>query len=179
MCAAMFALLGNDLLVKMARLAVHNPMAYAAFHGFNAVTQTFDEVDYISYKAVTTPKYKSKKGSDPDYPTYHQAMMRPDADEWKDAMKAETQTLVDINTWDVVPRSLAVSKGKDVIKSTWAFRQKRDAAGQPTKKQGFVSEAILTKMSLSPLPLLFNGLLFEFSLFCPSCTALRPDKLIM
>ena len=53
-----------------------------------------------------------------------------------DAMDKEIKTLTEMNTWTVVPRDLAVSKGKRVIKTTWAFRQKRDPMGNPTKKKG-------------------------------------------
>ena len=136
MCASMIALLGNNLLVNMAQAAVNNPVAYVGMAGFNAVTETYDAVDYFSYRAVTAPKYKVKKGLDPDYPTYNQAMTRPDADEWKESMDAEIKILVDMGTWTIVPRSEAARLGKKVIKSTWAFRQKRDPAGNPTKKKG-------------------------------------------
>ena len=135
MCAGMIALLGNDLLVKMAKAAVNNPVAYVGMFGFNTVTETFDQVDYFSYRALTAPKPKIKKGLDPDYPTYTQAMTRPDADEWKKSMDDEVTVLVKMKTWTLVPRSEAIRLGKKVIKSTWAFRQKRDPAGNATKKK--------------------------------------------
>ena len=86
MCAAMIALIGNHHLTAMADAVKGNPVAFVAMNGFNAVTETFDEVDYFSYRAVTAPTYKSKKGFDPDFPTYTQAMTSPDSDEWKAAM---------------------------------------------------------------------------------------------
>ena len=135
MCAGMIALLGNHLLVQMANVAVNNPAAHVAMAGFNAVTETFDEVDHFSFAAVVSPKFKVKKGLDPDYPTYHQAMTRPDADEWKAAMDSEVNVLIGMNTWTLVPRTEATRLGKQVIKSTWAFRQKRDPSGAPTKKK--------------------------------------------
>ena len=135
MCAAMIALLGNDTLLTMARAAVATPAAHVAIAGFNAVTDTFDDVDFFSYQAVTTPKFKVKKGMDPDFPTYHQAMSRPDAELWQEAMNSEIETLESMKTWTVVPRSDAIAAGKKVIKSTWAFRQKRDPAGNPTKRK--------------------------------------------
>ena len=101
MCAAMIALLGNNLLVNMAQAAVNNPVAYAGMAGFNVVTETFDQVDYFSYQAVAAPKFKVKKGLDPDYPTYSQAMTCPDADEWKEAMDGEINTLNGMNTWTI------------------------------------------------------------------------------
>lgn len=135
MGAAMIALLGNHLLVQMAQTVVANPAAHVAMAGFNAVTETFDEVDFFSYRAVTSPKFKAKKGNDPDFPTYHQAMTRPDAGEWKGSMDDEIAVLIKMGTWTVVPRSEAERLGKKVIKSTWAFRQKRAPSGDATKKK--------------------------------------------
>ena len=120
----MIALIGNHNLVSMAQTVIKNPVAYAAMSGYNAVTDTFDEVDYFSYKAVTSPALKSKKGSDPDFPTYGQAMAGPDADDWLDAMRSEVDTLTKLKAWTIVPREMAEQMGKKVIKSTWAFRQK-------------------------------------------------------
>jgi hypothetical protein len=131
----MIARIGNDLLVKLAQATIHNPIAQAGLAGFDVVTETFDTVDYFSFKAVTAPTYKSKKGLDPDYPTYQQAMSSCDSDEWKKAMDIEIETLTEMRTWTIVPRSEADRLGKKVIKSTWAFRQKRDPAGEPIKKK--------------------------------------------
>ena len=117
------------------QVSIANPAAQAAMAGFNAITDTFDEVDYFSYNAVTSPRFKVKKANDPDYPTYHQAMTRPDAHEWQAAMDDEIKVLVGMNTWTIVPRSEATRLGKQVIKSTWAFRQKRDPQNNPTKKK--------------------------------------------
>ena len=89
----------NDTVLQMAEAAVGSPAAQARMAGFDAVTETFDCVDYHSFKAMTTPvRTKSKKGTDPDYPTYEQVMMSPDCDEWKESMDKEIQTLVDMNT---------------------------------------------------------------------------------
>jgi hypothetical protein len=41
---------------------------------FDALTETVDCVDYLSYKALAKTTAKSKKGSGPDYPTFPQAM---------------------------------------------------------------------------------------------------------
>ena len=62
-------------------------------------------------------------------------MTRPDAHEWQAAMDDEIKVLVGMNTWSIVPRSEATRLGKQVIKSTWAFRQKRDPQNNPTKKK--------------------------------------------
>ena len=104
--------------------------------GYDAVTDTFDCVDWFSYRAMTTPvKSKTKKGDDPLFPTYQQAMSRPDADEWKEAMRKELDTLTQMGAWTIVPRAEVLGKGKRIIKMTWAFRQKVDPMGNPTKKK--------------------------------------------
>ena len=66
---------------------------------FDAVTETFDQVDWFSYRAATMPvKTKAKKGLDPDYPTYQQAMSGPDATEWLASMRKELDTLIKMGT---------------------------------------------------------------------------------
>jgi len=126
----------NETVLRMAQSTIGSPVAYAAMNGFDAVTETFDCVDYHSFRAMTTPvRSKPKKGQDPDYPTYEQVLRSPDVEEWQAAMDKEIATLIDMNTWTVVPRSEATKKGMKVIKVTWAFRQKRDPLGQPTKKK--------------------------------------------
>ena len=50
-------------------------------------------------------------------------------------MKEEILVLMKLKTWTIVPRAEALKKGKKVIKSTWAFRQKRAPDGSPTKKK--------------------------------------------
>ena len=60
-------------------------------NSYNAVTDTLDEVDYFSYRAITAPKTKEKKGFDPDLPTYAQAMSSPEAHEWQAAMDEEVK----------------------------------------------------------------------------------------
>ncbi len=63
----------------------------------------------------------SRRGLDPDNPTFQQAMHGPDASEYIAAMKLEIHTLVQQRTWVSVPRP----KHKNVLKGTWAFKLKR------------------------------------------------------
>ena len=135
MCAAMIALIGNHNLTLMADTVRGSPAGFLAMNSYNAVTDTLDEVDYFSYRAITAPKTKGKKGFDPDFPTYAQAMSSPEAHEWQAAMDEEVKVLIGMNTWTLVPRSEATRLGKKVIKSTWAFRQKRSPSGEATKKK--------------------------------------------
>ena len=126
----------NQPILAMAKASIGSPAAHVAMAGYDAVTETFDCVDWFTYKAMTTPvKGKRKKGVDPLFPTYQQAMSGPDADEWKASMRKELDTLKEMNTWTIVPHAEALAKGKRVIKTTWAFRQKVDPMGNHTKKK--------------------------------------------
>ena len=103
----------NSSILAMAQSSIGSPAAHVAMAGFDAVIETFDCVDWSSYRAMTTPvKTRAKKGNDPLFPTHQQAISQPDADEWKDAMKAELEALIKMKTWTVVPRSEAMKKGK-------------------------------------------------------------------
>jgi hypothetical protein len=136
MVAGLFAVLSSQTAMAAAVQAVGNPIAHAALKGFDAVTQTFDHVEPHTFMSLAAKKPTAKKGQDPDFPTYSQAMSGPDADEWWEAMKLELATLMKLNTWTVVPRSEAEQAGQKVVPLTWALRQKRDPAGLPTKKKG-------------------------------------------
>ena len=60
--------------------------------------------------------------SDPDNPTWSQAMNSADADRWWDAMSVEMETLeVDLKAWKLVKREPWMK----VLPCTWAFRIKR------------------------------------------------------
>ena len=80
----------NQPIVAMAKASIGSPAAQVAMAGFDAVTETFDCVDFHSFRAMTTPvRPKAKKGQDPDYPTFEQVMRGPDSDEWKESMDKE------------------------------------------------------------------------------------------
>jgi hypothetical protein len=61
--------------------------------------------------------------TDPEPRTRAEAMRSPEATEWDSAMKEEHKSLVDNDTWDVVPRP----RNRKVLKSRWVFKRKRDA----------------------------------------------------
>lgn len=108
-----------------------NPLVHKAFLAFDTTTGTFDDVDHCSFVAAT--KYKGKKGNDPDYPTYHQAMLSPYSDQWQESMVKEINTLKKMDTWTVVTRKSVKDKGRKVLPTTWAFRVKRKPDGTPIK----------------------------------------------
>ena len=72
-----------------------------------------DVVDHRVYASKTSK-------NDPDIPTFQQAMNGPEATEYLTAMKLEIQALKSQNIWVTVD----CSKGKSVLKGTWAFKLK-------------------------------------------------------
>jgi transposase InsO family protein len=71
--------------------------------------------------AITEPE------ADPT--TVKQALSRPDADQWRAAMKAEMDSLNTAGTYTIVP----LPSGRHPIGSKWVFRTKRGADGQIIK----------------------------------------------
>lgn len=68
--------------------------------------------------------------SDPDNPTFRQAMASPDSDKWWGAMEAEMDTLEgDLKAWKLVKRE----PWMNVLPSTWAFKIKRYPDGTVKK----------------------------------------------
>jgi hypothetical protein len=73
---------------------------------------------------ITDPRaYAAKypRKSDPDMPTFMQAMNGEHAEEYIKDMKLEVATLVQQDTWKYVPRL----SSQHVLKGTWAFKLKR------------------------------------------------------
>ena len=68
--------------------------------------------------------YKAKKSSDPDYPTVRQSLTGPNAELWWEAMDKELQSIIDMDSWEIVPRS-SIPRGTKVIPGTWALCLKR------------------------------------------------------
>ena len=101
----------------------------------SVLSPTMSEVAYLS-TLMTDPDtglvdnvhplygFKAKKGLDPDTPLYHQAMMRPDSDEFREAQSVEIAALDKKKTWELVLRS-DLPADANVLPSTWAFKVKR------------------------------------------------------
>jgi hypothetical protein len=69
--------------------------------------------------------------SDPDNPTYNQAMASPDSDCWWDAMITEMETLENkLKAWELVPYGSSMNS---ILPSTWAFKLKRYPDGTVKK----------------------------------------------
>jgi hypothetical protein len=79
---------------------------------------------------ISDPRvYAAKRKSDPDMPTFHEAMKGDDAGHYLEAMRIEVASLLAQKTWKSTPRSLA----SKVIKSTWVFKLKHLPDGTPSK----------------------------------------------
>lgn len=64
--------------------------------------------------------------SDPDVLTYDEAIRDSDVEEWKAAMNKEIMSLVELGTWEIIPKSAATGK---IIPGTWVLRRKRKPDG--------------------------------------------------
>ena len=73
---------------------------------------------------------KLARGSDPDLPTWRQAMCGPDQEHWEDAVTKEVHELSEHRTWTLWKRSDLPPKVK-VLPTTWVFRLKRYPDGRP------------------------------------------------
>ena len=124
------AYLAANHVLEMARDTTGVHSAYAALQAFDETNKTFDYLNPLAFAAATRA---SKKGNDPDFPQYHQAMASPEAAYWKEAMDVEIQELIKIGTWELVSRQEALASGRKIVKSTWAFRLKRLPDGTPKK----------------------------------------------
>ena len=62
----------------------------------------------------------SKRGTDPDAPTFHQAISGLEADKYIEAMKEEITNLKHMDTWILADRQ----PNMKVLKGTWPFRLK-------------------------------------------------------
>ena len=73
--------------------------------------------------------YKTSQKSDPDLPTFREAMSGDNAPDFKKAMDLELEALVKRDTWTLVPRTTSMK----TIPGTWAFRIKRRPDGSLNK----------------------------------------------
>jgi hypothetical protein len=73
--------------------------------------------------------YAAKRKSDPDMPSFHEAMKGANAEDYIAAMKTEVKGLLSQKTWTTRPRTDATK----AIKSTWVFKLKRLPDRTPSK----------------------------------------------
>ncbi|KAG8927105.1 hypothetical protein FRC01_008017 [Tulasnella sp. 417] len=81
-------------------------------------------IDDISY-ALASKGAESTK----DPWTLKEALSRPDADAWSEAARAEYESLLKNNTWDLVD----LPERRKALKGKWVFKLKHDPDGNPIK----------------------------------------------
>ena len=88
---------------------------------------------------VSDPRaYAAKhKVSDPDMPTYHEALSGENAADYAEAMKKEIRQLIKQRTWQSIPRTkvplTSTQKRRRILNGTWAFKLKRLPDGSPSR----------------------------------------------
>ena len=74
------------------------------------------------------------KANAEDTPNFHQAMNSEDAEGFFRAMEEEYDLLEsEFEAWEIVPRSIPESRGKNILGTTWAFKRKRYPDGSVRK----------------------------------------------
>jgi hypothetical protein len=125
----------NAPIVKMAKDVIGEPAAFVAMQCIDALTQTFVVVDYFSYKAMMSPvKGKTKKGNDPHYPTFTQAMPGPDVAEWKETLDKKITTLTKLKAGRLCPKLSQNQRARRLSRLNGSFV--RSGLLMATKKKG-------------------------------------------
>jgi len=104
----------------------HHPEGHIAQLTYQAELET--DLDTGETNIVDPRVFAAKRRTDPDTPSFQQAMKGDDSEEYLKAMKAEIATLVQGKTWVAVPRTPDMHV---LLKGTWAFRLKRLPDGTP------------------------------------------------
>jgi hypothetical protein len=108
--------------------AACTPADWDDIHGLlAAIDDQLTTDDYHPTSMTASAFAAKKKESDPDSPTYTEAMLSEDSDEWRKAMELEIQRLTERKTWSLLPRSQIGNK--PVTPGTWAFKIKRRPDG--------------------------------------------------
>ena len=91
--------------------------------------------------------FATKKTSDPDTPTWTEAMGGDEAEFYWEAMVEEIVNLEKRDVWTVVSREEARDAKQSIIPSTWAFKRKRRPSGEIKKyKSRFCIRGDVQKM---------------------------------
>jgi len=117
---------------------MHNA-SYVTALAFDPVTGVLDGTHHFSPDFMTRHPFmfKAKATSDPDTPTFREAMTGPHSDEFLKAMATEIEELIEHGCWDVIKRKdippIIKATGDTyipaVIPTTWAFKIKRWPTG--------------------------------------------------
>ena len=89
----------------------------------------YSDDDPIMYEPPHPFAFAAKTRND-DTPNFREAMDSPDREGFLLAMQDEYNSLLNLDAWNVVPRSKAIKAKKRIFDSTWAFRRKRYPDGK-------------------------------------------------
>ena len=89
----------------------------------------FTFVPELDFSLINPMAFISKH--DNESYTFREMLRQPDASDFVNAMDKEISTHETHERWEIVPR--ASTGGKKILKSTWAFKRKRDPDGSLNK----------------------------------------------
>ena len=98
-----------------------------------------DKDFYVCYNVNNTNIYLPN--------TYKQAMSSPNHEQWAAAMDKEYNSLIENDTWDLVP----LPPGKEVIGGRWLFQLKPDPIEEVLFKARYVAQGFAQRMGLNYL----------------------------
>ena len=106
--------------------------------------ETNDNDHEISNEVATEPRRSTRTRTTPDWydpvlnvmlvdnteepPTYDEAMMSPNSDKWKEAMKCEMGSMYENQVWTLVD----LPDGRKAVENKWIFKRKTDTDGNIT-----------------------------------------------
>lgn len=101
-------------------------------------------IDPVNYKALSQRKWDLRAQAaeiiTESPTTYKEAMSRPNADQWKEAMDNEMKSMRENNV-DIVSRP----SNQNVVGSRWVFCEKTTPEGQPKLKARLVAQGFTQK----------------------------------
>ena len=112
------------------KIGVNDDIPYLISSMTDRSTFSIEYDDPVIYAAVQNHLSPVK-----DILRYHEAIIQPDWEYFRDAAQNEIKTLQSMQTWIEIPRRLIPSNAK-VLDGTWVFARKRNPEGEITKYKG-------------------------------------------
>jgi hypothetical protein len=124
----------NEVFLTSAQDTTINHQTSQLAYQAEVQTDLFTGESHVSDPRAYAAKHKI---SDPDMPTYHEALSGEHASEYAEEMKKEIRQLIKQRTWESIPRAqvpLTSSKQRrKILSGTWAFKLKRLPDGSPSR----------------------------------------------
>jgi len=97
---------------------------------------TLDQID-TSEKSENVVALQKGQSEVPEPSSYKEAMNSSEKDFWEGAIREELDSLIDMNTWELVPKSSLPSHTK-IVKSRWVHKRKQEPDGSIRYKSRLV-----------------------------------------